>query len=203
MTKPQTDTFKTLSEPLYNNMKIYLLEYHLDDILKLYRNKLDIVVKSYARHLPNHVVDSEIDDLKTVAQLELVETIKVWDPSNHPKVWPLAQARIQGAMKDHIRFITRTDPSRIYDWVKDAAYMYQTVNKRADFETTVETGDELNTAMTCLTDRERTIVLHHTHQDMTFKQIGAQISVSESQVSRIYKKALAKLKKALSQDSED
>jgi hypothetical protein len=126
-----------------------------------------------------------------------LETVKVWVPSRCPDIWPLARARIVGAMKDHIRFITRADPSRLYDWVTDAAYILMAIQDRADFENEIETGVQLQEAMKVLSMRERKIVLSHTKDDLTFKQIGELIGVSESQISRIYKKAIEKLRKVI------
>jgi RNA polymerase sigma factor (sigma-70 family) len=187
-----------ISDRVYNNIKVYLLKVHVPEIIRFFGPKIDIIVKKYARYLPNYVVNSEIDDLRTIAQLEFLETVKVWSPDKNSNIWPLAQQRITGAMKDHIRYVTKSDPSRLYDWVADAAHMYKTVNDRADFVKQIDTGDELGRAMKVLTERERKIVIAHTHADQTFKVIGTRIGVSESQVSRIYKKALEKLKKELS-----
>jgi len=191
-------TWTKISRPVLNQVKVHLLTYYISDIMHHFQSKIEMVVRRYSKSLPNHVVGSEIDDLRTVSQLEFLETFKVWDSEQHDDVWPLAQARIIGAMKDHIRYITRSDPSRLYDWITDAAQMYMTVQTSADFEKNVETGDQLSRAMEALTLREKQVVMAHTRQDLTFKQIGTQIGVSESQVSRIYKKSLEKLKKQLS-----
>jgi RNA polymerase sigma factor (sigma-70 family) len=186
--------------PVINQLKGYLLTHYTQEIMENYQSKIEMIVRKYSKALPNHVVGSEIDDLRTVSQLEFLETFKVWDSENHADIWPLAQARMMGAMKDHIRYITRSDPSRLYDWITDAAQLYLTVQSNADFETKVENGDQLSRAMEVLTLREKQIVNAHTRADLTFKQIGGQIGVSESQVSRIYKKALEKLKKKLIKD---
>ena len=167
----------------------------MSDILRFYTVKVDYVVSKYAKYLPNYVVESEIDDLKTVAKLELLETLKVWDPGKGEDIWPLAQQRIIGAMKDHIRYITKSDPSRFYEWVSDAAYFYMAVKDRADFATEIENGMELNEALKVLDYRERKIIIMYTKKDMTFKEIGIKLDVSESQISRIYKRAIEKLKK--------
>ena len=178
-------------------LKVYVLKEYVEQILKQYEVRLVMVVRKYIRHLPSHVVDSEIDDLQTISQLELLETIKVWVPYEHKDVWPLAQTRILGAMKDHIRYITKSDPSRVYDWVVDAANLYMGVNQKIDFFETFDRGDQLQQAMKVLTSREKKIIASHTWQDMTFKQIGELIGVSESQVSRIYKKSIEKIKKQI------
>ena len=192
--------WEKISDRVFNNIKVYFLKVHVAEIIRFFAPKIDIIVKKYARHLPNFVVNSEIDDLRTIAQLEFLETIKVWRPDMNNNIWPLAQQRITGAMKDHIRYVTKSDPSRLYDWVADAAHLYKVVNDRADFVKEFEAGDELGRAMVVLTERERKVVLAHTHADQTFKVIGMKIGVSESQVSRIYKKSLEKLKKVLSKE---
>jgi len=184
--------------PVVNIIKIDLMSRFSDQILLSYANRLEAIVKKYARHLPYHVADSEIDDLRTIARLELLETLKVWLPSRNLDFWPLAQARVIGAMKDHIRYISKSDPSRFYDWITDAAYVYMAVNDRADFQDTIDDGTQLAEAMQALTDRERSVVILHTKDDLTFKQIGEQFGISESQISRIYKKSLEKIKKQLS-----
>ena len=71
------------------------------------------------------------------------------------------------------------------------------MNKKADFVESFDSGDQLSHAMKNLTSREKKILISHTYKDMTFKSIGALINVSESQVSRIYKKALEKVKKEI------
>ncbi len=186
-----------MGKGILNHIKVHLLTYYVSDIILFFRTPIDVVVKKYARHLPDHVVDSEIDDLKTIAQLEFLETIKVWDPEINENIWPLAYQRIVGAMKDHIRYVTRSDPARIYDWMTEAAEVYLSVEERADFVHKFDNGDQLNRAMVGLTDREKHIVLQHTRSELTFKMIGDQMDISESQISRIYKKAIEKLKKEL------
>lgn len=186
-----------IGKKVLNNIKIHLLKYYVPDIFAFYNPKIVSVVRRYARYLPAHVAQSETDDLTTLAKLEFLETLKVWSPDRSQDIWPLAQARIIGAMKDHIRYITKSDPTRFYDWIADAGHMYLMVNDRADFECGVDNGIQLNEAMKVLTYRERRIVLFHAREDLTFKDIGERVGVSESQISRIYKKSIEKLKKAL------
>jgi RNA polymerase sigma factor (sigma-70 family) len=191
------EIWEEIKSKVLNNIKVYLLRKHVDKILGFNSTKINLLIRRYSRRLPYYVADGERDDLSTVANLELLETLKTWNPEKCADVWPLAQVRILGAMRDHIRHITRSDPSRFYEWVTDAAYLYQAVNDRADFEYDIETGDQLNQAMKVLTRRERKIVIDHTKEDLTFKTIGEKIGVSESQVSRIYKAAINKVREGL------
>ncbi len=84
-------------------LKVCLLKKYPAKILHYFNPKIDRVVRQYTRYLPSYVAESEIDDLKTIAQLEFLETLKVWNPTISKDIWPLAHARVTGAMKDHIR----------------------------------------------------------------------------------------------------
>jgi RNA polymerase sigma factor (sigma-70 family) len=193
--------WESIREPVLNSIKISLLETWDIIIIDAFSNRLEMVLRRYVKYLPKYVGESEIDDLRTISQLEFLETIKVWDPELCPDVWPLAQRRILGAMKDHIRYISKSDPTRFYDWITDAAYVFMAINKRADFENQIETGIQLNQAMSGLNYREKKIVVLHTKNDMTFKEIGGKFGISESQISRIYKASIMKIKKKIDADA--
>jgi len=180
-----------------NFIKIVLLKDYVDQILAFNESRILMVLRKYIKNLPTHVVDSEVDDLHTIAQLEFLETIKVWVPYEHPEIWPLAQVRMLGAMKDHIRHITRTDPTRTYDWIVNAAHLYIGINTKADVYESFDQSDQLMRAMKTLTTREKKVVISYVYEDITFKAIGERINVSESQVSRIYKTAIEKVKKEI------
>lgn len=197
MGKSVTEIWETIQIPVLSWLKVFLLRKFPADILHFYNYKIEALVRFYSRHLPSYVADNEIDDLKTVAQLEFLESLKAWDPVKYPDVWPLAYSRLLGAMKDHIRYITRSNPSLYYEWISDAAYLYLSVNQRADFETKVETGIELNQAMESLQLREKRVIIWHTRDDMTFAEIGLKLGVSESQISRIYKGAIEKIRRQI------
>ena len=188
------DIWERISQPVINQIKIAILKRYVNEVLTHFHSKIMYLVNRYSSRLPQYVADSEVEDLSTLAKLEFIETLKVWNPIVNDSIWPLARRRIEGAMKDHIRYITRTDPSKFYDWVADAAHFYLAMNDRADFEHTIENGVELNEAMECLDPREHRIVMAHTKEDLTFKEIGKRFSISESQISRIYKKSIDKIK---------
>ena len=147
--------------------------------------------------MPYHISLTEGDDLTTIAQLELIETFKAWQPSKNPDIWPLAYTRVNGAMKDHIRYISKSDPTRFYDWVVDAANLYLAVNNDNSHESTIENSAELDRALSSLTQKESQIVTLYINEDLTFKDISKKLNISESQISRIYKAATKKIKAIL------
>ena len=184
-----------IQSKIINKTKYLLLQYHSQDILDHFAQKINFITLKYTRYLPSHVASSEKDDLKTISQLEFLETVKSWDPNKSDNIWSLAYTRVTGAMKDHIRYISKADPSRFYDWVVDAGYLLVSYNNHSEFETKIETSLQLTQAMDSLTQREQYIVTSYAKKDMTFQQISKELNISESQISRIYKSALEKIKK--------
>lgn len=185
-----------------NRIKILLLKHYSPIMLDNFKKRLGQVLNKYLRHLPLHVSQSEMDDLKTVVSIEFFESIKVWNPFHHPTLWPLAYQRINGAMRDHIRFVTRSDPSRFYEWVNTAANMYIALQKNNTFSDQVDNKEDLKAILSILSTRDQEIVIQHTVHDKTFKQIGDMIKLSESQVSRIYKKSIQLVRDSISQSDK-
>jgi RNA polymerase sigma factor (sigma-70 family) len=184
-----------IEQNVIDNAKKYLAQQYSNDILTKFNSKISSIVYNYTAHLPKHVVSSEFDDLANIAKIEFIETIKDWDFSKKKDVWSLAYQRIRGAMKDHIRYLTKADPGRLYDWITNAAYIYLTVNNNNNYETKIENNVQLNEAMKSLSHIEKAIVNNRYKNDKTFKDIGLEVNLSESQVTRIYKEAIRKIKK--------
>jgi len=105
--------------------------------------------------------------------------------------------RMLGAMRDHIRYLSKADPTRVYEWVNDQASNYINSKTPVDHSTSFAMKDEIKQAMKQLKQREQFIIYAHVKLDLTFKVIGKRINLSESQVSRVYKKAILKLKKII------
>ena len=59
---------------------------------------------------------------------------------------------------------------------------------------------ELEAALKRLPERERTIMVLYYHENMTLKEIGEAINVSESRVSQLHAQAIMKLKNLLSEN---
>jgi RNA polymerase sigma factor (sigma-70 family) len=183
--------------PILNFIKVYYLDRYIETLLLSYEQQVKFLIGKYKRHLPQHVSAIEGDDLTTIAQLELIETFKAWHPEKNIDIWPLAYTRINGAMKDHIRYISKSDPTRFYDWINNAANVYLAINENPSYEMEIETSVELERALKKLTDKEKKVVILYVTKDLTFNQISKKINISESQVSRIYKKAIQKIKSIL------
>tara|TARA_A100001015_G_scaffold312754_1_gene418547 strand:+ start:405 stop:1259 length:855 start_codon:yes stop_codon:yes gene_type:complete len=192
-----TTLWDSIKKNILNFIKVHYLSTYIEQFILTYEQPVGFLVNKYKRHLPQYISYVEGDDLNTIAQLELIETFKAWNPEKNPDIWPLAYTRINGAMKDHIRYISKSDPTRFYDWVTDAANLYLAVNDDNSHEVEIENSSELERALTVLNEKEKKIVTLYINQDLTFSEISKQIQLSESQISRIYKQALKKIKEVL------
>jgi RNA polymerase sigma factor (sigma-70 family) len=201
MKNQEKHIWEKIKEPVFNNIKMYLLKNYSQIILEKFQAKINYIVTQYASHLPAFVAQGERDDLKNTAYMEFLETLKVWDVERNVNIWPLAYKRIKGALRDYIRYITKSNPASFYDWLTEATYLYMVTNEEESFETKIENGIQLNQVMQVLSERDRKIVLAYVQKDFTFKRIGELFELSESQISRIYKNALIVLKKELGEHS--
>ena len=185
------------SVAIANYLKLAILKRHHKVVLTTFKTRMNRILYAYLNHLPRHVRESEKEDLQTIVLIELFETIKIWDPERHSSVWPLAYQRINGAMRDHIRFVTRSDPTRFYEWVNTAANMYIVIQENNTFESDMDSAHDLQSVLQLLDARDQEIVVSHALHDQTFKQISKKIQLSESQVSRIYNKSIKKIQDIL------
>ena len=147
--------WKTIEHPILNIIKIHYLEKYMETLILTYEQQVGFLINKYKRHLPQHISLVEGDDLTTIAQLELIETFKAWNPNKNPDIWPLAYTRINGAMKDHIRYISKSDPTRFYDWINNAASLYLAINNDNSHETKIENNVELERALKELNEKEK------------------------------------------------
>ena len=58
-------------------------------------------------------------------------------------------------------------------------------------------------ALKRLPERERTIMVLYYHENMTLKEIGEAIEISESRVSQLHARAIMKLKNLLSENRSE
>ncbi|MEI7942114.1 MAG: sigma-70 family RNA polymerase sigma factor [Candidatus Riflemargulisbacteria bacterium] len=180
------------------DIKEYLICRFSEMLFEQFDYKIGSLVNNYLRKLPGFMKTSDKDDLMNIARLEFLQTLRVWEPLDNPAVWPFAYSRINGAMRDYIRYLTKADPTRLYTWISDAAYMYIGINKHyEEFSGRIESKVTLRHAMESLTEMERKIVTLKTVNDLTLMDIGEKVGLSESQISRIYRASVEKLKKIL------
>ena len=88
---------------------------------------------------------------------------------------------------------TLEDSCEIIDTIRDEKKL-----NPLDELTENDTKQELQTALSRLPERERVIMVLYYHENMTFKDIGDAINISESRVCQLHAQAIMKLRSLLS-----
>lgn len=166
------------------------------ETLERYKNQIKSSVRWYVSTLPRHIASSEADDLESEAKIAFVDCLKSWDPRKG-ELWPYVSVRLKGSMQDYLRKRGGDPVAGIYEYVTSAANVYMAFNRKSIVHEEVDKLLHLDSVMKDFSEKEKTVVESYYKKDRTFKEIGKEIGLSESQVSRICKDATKKLKKVL------
>ena len=186
---------KDTEDKIVSLLRNHFLKYS-DEVIEKYKNQIDSTVKWYIHNLPHNVAKNEAEDLTSEARLAFVDALKNWDPRKGD-LWPYVSIRLKGAMQDYLRKRGGDPVTGIYEWVTSAANVYLAFNKEVLHNETTEEATQIDSAMKDLSENDRAVIIGYYQHDKTFKEIGKDIDLSESQVSRICKSATLKLKKSL------
>lgn len=169
---------------------------HSAETLEKYKDQIESTVKWYVSTLPRHIAKSEADDLESEAKIAFIDCLKTWDPRKGD-LWPYVSVRLKGSMQDYLRK-RGTDPvAGLYEFITSAANVYMAFNRKEIVHEEIDKVLHVDSAIKDFPEKEKTVIEGYYKQDKTFKEIGKEIGLSESQVSRICKEATLKLKKAL------
>lgn len=186
---------REMEDKIISVIRRHFMKYS-DEVLDKYKNQIDSTVKWYINNLPTAVARREAEDLTSEAKMAFIDTLKSWDPRKGD-LWPFVSIRLKGAMQDYLRK-RGTDPvTGIYEWVTQAANVYLAFNKEVAVTETTELATQIDSVLKDIDENERKVIVGYYQDDKTFKEIGEEIGLSESQVSRICKTATLKLKKLL------
>lgn len=186
-----------IEDRIVRAMREKFLQYS-DEVLEKYKDQINNTVRFYVSTLPAHIKSSEADDLNSEAKIAFVDALKTWDPRKG-ELWSYVSLRLKGSMQDYLRKKKMDQISGMYEWINSAAYAYMAFNKEAIVSDNVDDLLNVDTALLALDDKEKAVVEHYYKKDKTFKEIGEEIGLSESQVSRICKIATRKMRKAMKQ----
>ncbi|MFH1541660.1 MAG: sigma-70 family RNA polymerase sigma factor [bacterium] len=175
---------------------------HSDETVEKYKQQINSTVRWYVSTLPRHIQQHEADDLASEARIAFVECIKTWDP-RRGDLWPYVSVRLKGSMQDYLRKRGGDPVAGIYEYVQSAAGVYMAFNKKQIAHEQADKFLHLDSAMGDFEEKEKQIVTKYYKEDKTFKEIGKEVGLSESQVSRICKEATIKLKKRLRGESSE
>ncbi|MCU0640479.1 MAG: sigma-70 family RNA polymerase sigma factor [Candidatus Margulisbacteria bacterium] len=186
---------KEVEDRIVSIIREQFLKYS-SETLEKYKDQINSTVRWYVSTLPRHIASSEAHDLESEAKIAFVECLKTWDPRKGD-LWPYVSVRLKGSMQDYLRK-RGTDPvAGLYEFITSAANVYMAFNRKEIVHEEIDKLLHVDTAMEDFSDKEKKVVEQYYQHDKTFKQIGKEINLSESQVSRICKEATLKLKKAL------
>ena len=190
---------REMEDQVVNAMRDHFLKY-TDEVVEKYKTQITNAVRWYVGGLPRHVASTETDDLTSEARLAFIESLKTWDPRKG-ELWTYVNIRLKGAMQDYLRRRGKDPVAGMYEWITSAAHVYLAFNKEGiQHETIEDESFQIQDALADLSETERLVLTEYYTKDRTFKEIGNEISLSESQVSRICKSATLKIKKNFKSD---
>ncbi len=193
-------TRREVEDRILQIIREQFLKYSAETLDK-YKDQINSTVRWYVSTLPRHIAKAEAGDLESEAKIAFIECLKTWDPRKGD-LWPYVSVRLKGSMQDYLRK-RGTDPvAGLYEFITSAANVYMAFNRKEIVHEEVDKLLHVDSAMKDFSDKEKTVVEKYYKDDQTFKEIGKQIGLSESQVSRICKEATVKLKKNLRESGE-
>jgi RNA polymerase sigma factor (sigma-70 family) len=169
---------------------------HSTETLKKYDTQIKSMVRWYVSSLPRHIAKSEADDLESEAKIAFMDCLKSWDPRKG-KLWTYVSIRLKGAMQDYLRKRGSDPVAGLYEYITSAANVYMAFNRKSIAHEEIDKLLHVETAMEGFSDKEKAVIEGYYKKDKTFKEIGKDIGLSESQVSRICKDATTRLRKNL------
>lgn len=169
---------------------------HSAETLEKYQRQIEATVRWYVSTLPRHIAKHEADDLESEAKIAFVECLKTWDPRKG-ELWTYVSVRLKGSMQDYLRKRGGDPVAGLYEYITSAAGVYMAFNKKEIAHEEVDKLIHLESAMKDFSEKEQAVIEGYYKKDLTFREIGEDIGLSESQVSRICKDATVKLKKLL------
>jgi RNA polymerase sigma factor (sigma-70 family) len=192
---------KEVEDRIVHIIREQFIKYSAETLDK-YKNQIESSVKWYVSTLPRHIASSEAHDLESEAKIAFVECLKTWDPRKGD-LWPYVSVRLKGSMQDYLRKRGSDPVAGLYEFITSAANVYMAFNRKEIVHEEIDKVLHVDSAMKDFSDKERTVIEHYYKHDKTFKEIGKNIGLSESQVSRICKEATLKLKKALREEDAE
>ena len=188
-------TRKEVEDRILSILRQEFIKYSAETLDK-YKDKINSTVRWYVSTLPRHIARSEASDLESEAKIAFVECLKTWDPRKGD-LWPYVSVRLKGSMQDYLRKRGGDPVAGLYEFITSAANVYMAFNRKEIVHDEIDKFLHVDSAMKDFSDKEKAVIRGYYQNDKTFKEIGKEIGLSESQVSRICKDATVRLKKAL------
>lgn len=171
------------------------------------------VAKRVARRLPANV---SLDDLVGAGSVGLIDAVKRFDPARAPSFAAYAELRIRGAILDHLRsvdWLPRSMRASVKRGESESAVV-SVDDHTIGFEAFADAGPSpsmafeqrerqagLAAAITQLPERSRRVLALYYIDELTLKEIGEVLGVTESRVCQLHSEAVQRLKDAVRADA--
>jgi RNA polymerase sigma factor (sigma-70 family) len=186
---------KEVEDRIINILREEFLK-HSEEALQKYEPQIKSTVRWYVSSLPRHIATSEANDLESEAKIAFMDCLKTWDPRKG-ELWAYVSFRLKGAMQDYLRKRGGDPVAGLYEYITSAANVYMAFNQKTIAYEELDKSLHLDSAMKDFSDKEKAVIEGYYQHDKTFKEIGKEIGLSESQTSRICKEATSRLKHLL------
>ncbi|NQU18075.1 MAG: sigma-70 family RNA polymerase sigma factor [Candidatus Saganbacteria bacterium] len=190
-----------VEDRIINTLREQFLKY-TDEVLDKYKEKINTLVRWYIGKLPHHIKKGEADDIASEAKIAFIDALKTWDPRKG-ELWTYVSVRLKGSMQDYLRKRGGDPVAGMQEWISSAAHLYLAFNKQIIYHEKMDDTLHIEYAMEILDDKERAVIDGYYKKDKTFKEIGKEIGLSESQVSRICKESTTKMRMYLKAHPEE
>jgi RNA polymerase sigma factor (sigma-70 family) len=189
---------KEIEDRIVSILREEYLKYS-QETLEKYEPQIKASVRWYVSSLPRHIASSEADDLESEAKIAFMDCLKTWDPRKG-ELWPYVSVRLKGSMQDYLRKRGNDPVAGLYEYITSAANVYMAFNRKEIAHEEIDKAMNFESVLQDFSDKEKAVIEGYYRNDKTFKEIGGEINLSESQVSRICKDATVKLKKILREE---
>ncbi|MFA6549259.1 MAG: sigma-70 family RNA polymerase sigma factor [Candidatus Margulisiibacteriota bacterium] len=190
---------KEIEDRIVSLLREEYLKYS-EETLEKYEPQIKASVRWYVSSLPRHIAGSEADDLESEAKIAFMDCLKTWDPRKG-ELWPYVSVRLKGSMQDYLRKRGNDPVAGLYEYITSAANVYMAFTRKEIAHEEIDKNMNFESVLQDFSDKEKAVIEGYYRNDKTFKEIGGEINLSESQVSRICKEATVKLKKILREDA--
>lgn len=191
---------KEVEDRIVSIIREQFLKYSAETLDK-YKDQINSTVRWYVSTLPRHIASSEAKDLESEAKIAFIDCLKTWDPRKG-ELWTYVSVRLKGSMQDYLRKRGGDPVAGLYEFITSAANVYMAFNRKEIVHDEIDKLLHVDEALKNIDKKEKLVIEKYYKDDQTFKEIGKDIGLSESQVSRICKEATLKLKKNLREEDE-
>jgi RNA polymerase sigma factor for flagellar operon FliA len=165
-------------------------------LVEHYSQLIRPVAVQIRRRLPRSV---ELADLLSFGACGLIGAVEDFDTSRGVRFWTFAEQRVRGAIYDGLRrqdwVPRRVRASSPAEQITRVGRFEPSQHDRSPCESPTDSLDVLRAVCRRFNQTERLIIILYYYEELTMKEIGATLGISESRVCQIHASLLRWLKR--------